>query len=74
MKTYAMVLLDTGYRNSTRRNIPTNRFDDPTHTHVALDVAEQGATFCNMLPDRDSQALTPGRETAPKRNVTGQHQ
>ena len=50
MKTYAMALLKTDYRNSTKRNMPKGWFDDMPHTHVALDDAiEQGALFCNML-------------------------
>lgn len=50
IKTYAMALLGTGYRESTKRNIPKQWFDKHPHTHVALDDAiEQGALFCNML-------------------------
>jgi hypothetical protein len=50
MKTYAMALLKTGYRDSTKRRMPRDWFDPHPHTHVALDDAiEQGALFCNML-------------------------
>lgn len=50
MKTYAMAVLKTGYRDSTKRNMPNEWFDMLPHTHVALDDAiEQGALFCNML-------------------------
>jgi hypothetical protein len=50
MKTYAMAVLKTGYRDSTKRNMPRQWFDDLPHTHMALDDAiEQGALFCNML-------------------------
>lgn len=50
IKTLAMALLDTGYREATKRNMPREWFDDLPHTHVALDDAiEQGALFCNML-------------------------
>src|SRR5689334_10728448 len=50
MKSYAMALLKTEYRESTKRNMPKQWFDDLPHTHVALDDAiEQGALFCNML-------------------------
>jgi len=50
MKTYAMALLKTGYRDSTKRDMPRDWFDKLPHTHVALDDAiEQGALFCNML-------------------------
>ncbi len=50
IKTYAMAMLKTGYRESTKRNMPKRWFDELPHTHVALDDAiEQGALFCNML-------------------------
>ena len=53
IKTYAMALLGTGYRDSTKRNMPPEWFDDLPHTHVALDDAiGQGALFCNMLKAR----------------------
>lgn len=50
IKSYAMALLKTEYRNSTKRNMPKSWFDPLPHTHIALDDAiEQGALFCNML-------------------------
>ena len=50
IKTYAMAMVKTGYRDATKRNMPKRWFDDLPHTHVALDDAiEQGALFCNML-------------------------
>lgn len=50
IKSYAMAMLKTGYRDSTKRNMPRQWFDKLPHTHVALDDAiEQGALFCNML-------------------------
>ena len=53
VKTYAMALLGTEYRASTKRNMPKHWFDDLPHTHVALDDAiGQGALFCNMLAAR----------------------
>jgi hypothetical protein len=52
MKTYAMALLRTEYRESTKRNMPRAWFDPLPHTHKALDDAiEQGALFCNMLAE-----------------------
>jgi DNA polymerase III alpha subunit (gram-positive type) len=52
MKTFAMSLLKTGYRDSTKRNMPRHWFDKLPHTHLALDDAiEQGALFCNMLKE-----------------------
>src|SRR5438094_10626690 len=53
IKTYAMALLGTDYRESVKRNMPAEWFDDLPHTHVALDDAlGQGALFCNMLAAR----------------------
>jgi hypothetical protein len=50
IKSYAMAMLNTDYRQSTKRNMPRAWFDRLPHTHVALDDAiEQGALFCNML-------------------------
>ena len=52
IKTFAMCLLGTGYRDSTKRNMPKRWFDNIRHTHVALDDAVgQGALFCNMLAE-----------------------
>jgi hypothetical protein len=53
IKTYAMALLGLEYRESVKRNMPAEWFDDLPHTHVALDDAKgQGALFCNMLAAR----------------------
>jgi len=50
MKSFAMAVLKTDYRESTKKNMPKHWFDELPHTHVALDDAvEQGALFCNML-------------------------
>jgi len=50
IKTLAMAMLGTDYRDATKRNMPKRWFDPMPHTHVALDDAiEQGAMFCNML-------------------------
>jgi hypothetical protein len=52
VKTYAMALLRTEYRQATKRNMPRRWFDPLPHTHRALDDAvEQGALFCNMLAE-----------------------
>jgi len=52
IKTYAMAVLKTDYRKSTKRAMPKRWFDPHPHTHIALDDAiEQGALFCNMLAD-----------------------
>ena len=54
IKTYAMAMLQTPYRESSKRQMPARWFDpDLPHTHVALDDAkEHGALFCNMLAER----------------------
>ncbi|MFT4171343.1 MAG: exonuclease, partial [Rhodocyclaceae bacterium] len=53
MKTFAMALLKTDYREATKRNMPREWFDPLPHTHIALDDAiEQGALFCNMIKTR----------------------
>jgi hypothetical protein len=52
IKTLAMALLKTGYRESTKNKMPARWFDPLPHTHRALDDAiEQGALFCNMLAE-----------------------
>jgi hypothetical protein len=52
IKTYAMALMKTEYRASSKRAMPQRWFDPLPHTHVALDDAiEQGALFCNMLAE-----------------------
>lgn len=57
IKTYAMALLRSDYRDSTKKNMPKHWFDKHPHTHVALDDAiEQGALFCNMLKDNLSKS------------------
>jgi hypothetical protein len=55
IKTFAMALLKTDYRHSTKRQMPKHWFDDLPHSHIALDDAiEQGALFCNMLKENRS--------------------
>jgi hypothetical protein len=57
IKTFAMVLLGTEYRQSTKRQMPRRWFDDIPHRHQALDDAiEQGALFCNMLAEAAKRA------------------
>lgn len=52
MKTFAMAVLRSDYRDATKRNMPKRWFDTKAHTHVALDDAlEQGTLFCNMLAE-----------------------
>jgi 3'-5' exoribonuclease Rv2179c-like domain len=50
VKTLAMAILGTGYRDATKRNMPKRWLSNHPHTHVALDDAiGQGHLFCNML-------------------------
>ena len=60
IKSYAMAVMGTDFRESTKREMPSAWFDDVPHTHVALDDAiGQGMLFCNILkanPQRRSQA------------------
>lgn len=50
LKTLAMAILGTEFRQSIKRNMPGEWFDPIPHTHIALDDAiAQGALFCNML-------------------------
>jgi hypothetical protein len=49
IKSYAMAMLGTPFRQSTKRNMPARWFETKNHSHVALDDAiEQGYLFCNM--------------------------
>lgn len=50
IKTFAMAVLGTNYRESSKRAMPKEWFTDRPHTHKALDDAiEQGELFLNML-------------------------
>lgn len=52
IKTLAMALLKTGYRQATKKHMPKRWFDPLPHSHRALDDAiEQGALFCNMMKE-----------------------
>jgi DNA polymerase III alpha subunit (gram-positive type) len=56
IKSYAMAILKTEYKQVVKRNMPKRWFDSLPHTHVALDDAiEQGALFCNMLTENMNQ-------------------
>lgn len=56
IKTYAMALLKTPFRDTVKRRMPRRWFGPARHTHVALDDAiEQGELFCNMLAESRSQ-------------------
>jgi hypothetical protein len=52
IKSYAMAMLKTEYRQVVKKNMPKRWFDPLPHTHRSLDDAlEQGALFCNMLAE-----------------------
>lgn len=52
VKTFAMAMLKTPYRESVKRNMPKRWFPASPHTHIALDDAiEQGQLFINMLKE-----------------------
>lgn len=56
VKSFAMAMLKSEYRNSTKQNMPKHWFDELPHNHIALDDAiEQGALFCNMLAENRSK-------------------
>lgn len=50
VKSYAMAVLKTEFRETVKRNMPKKWFATKRHTHVALDDAkEQGELFMNIL-------------------------
>ena len=60
VKSFAMAVLRTGYRDSSKERMPKRWFDELPHSHVALDDAiEHGALFCNML----NENRTPGGQS-----------
>lgn len=64
IKSYAMAVLKTGFRETVKKNMPKEWFPtDLPHTHVALDDAvEQGALFINMLHHNLGQGPLPPEE------------
>ena len=52
IKSLAMGVLNTEFRNTTKKNFPRSWFGKSRHSHVALDDAiEQGELFCNILAE-----------------------
>jgi len=52
IKTFAMFMLNTEFRNTTKRTMPSRWFGKEDHTHQALDDAiEQGQLFFRMLKE-----------------------
>ncbi len=57
VKSFAMSVLGTNYRNTGKKNMPKRWFSKRPHTHVALDDAyEQGELFINMLKESRAHA------------------
>lgn len=55
IKSYAMAVLGTSFRATSKRNMPKSWFGKTPHTHKALDDAiGQGELFCNMLMHANS--------------------
>ena len=56
IKTFAMSMMNAGYRDSTKKNMPKRWFSKRPHTHDALeDAIEQGELFMNMLQEHRSK-------------------
>ena len=52
IKTYAMAVMKSQYRKSTKKHMPKHWFSKAPHTHKAVDDAiEQGQLFMNMLKE-----------------------
>lgn len=50
IKTFAMAILGSNFRDTTKKTMPRYWFSERPHTHKALDDAiEQGELFCRML-------------------------
>ena len=50
IKSFAMAVLGTSFRETSKRNMPKDWFGKTPHTHKALDDAiGQGELFCNIL-------------------------
>lgn len=56
IKTYAMCLLGTSFKETSKRSMPKRWFSNDPHNHVALgDAIGQGRLFLNMLRERESK-------------------
>lgn len=72
MKTLAMALLKSDFRETTKLTMPKRWFDPFPHTHVALDDAiEQGALFCNMLAESRGIPAPDGGEAGRLADLSG---
>lgn len=63
IKSYAMAVLGTTFKDTSKRKMPKDWFVAvPKHTHVALDDAiEQGKLFCNILAYQAVMRVSPAR-------------
>ena len=69
IKTFAMAVLGTDYRATTKKTMPRRWFGPKRHRHVALDDAlEQGELFCNLLAESRQRSAT---QPAPPRADRG---
>jgi hypothetical protein len=56
IKSFAMAILGSEFRKTTKRNFPSHWFGRKRHTHIALDDAiEQGELFCKILAESRRQ-------------------
>lgn len=54
IKSFAMALLKTDFRKTTKGNMPKHWFSNSPHTHIAEeDAIEQGQLFINMLKENN---------------------
>jgi hypothetical protein len=70
IKTYAMAVLGTDYRDTNKGSMPKSWIPRKRHTHIAIDDAiEQGALLINILKARktlDLSAAIRGSKPAPR--------
>jgi hypothetical protein len=60
IKSYAMALMKTEYRNCVRRQMPREWFDETADNVVCLqDALSQGTLFCNMMQVAKDQIPKP---------------
>ena len=65
MKTMAMTLLGTPYRDTTKRTMPSRWLSAARHSHIALeDAIEQGEIFCKMMLEARARVRAPATEPA----------
>ncbi len=66
MKTMAMTLLGTPFRDTTKRVMPSRWHTPARHSHVAVeDAIEQGEIFCKMMIEARARVRAPAETEAP---------